>query len=192
MRPSLIPMSKLLVLLLCAALAGCSQHHSARHHRHRIKTLPVCHTHDGRYVYRDDGGMFWYYMYLTSSPDKAYSTPSASYDYYTTPVPVTLPAGGVWVSTNELSISEPQERQLELELNDPRAEVLQEPVEVTDSGNLIDTEIHEEQLELELSDPEAAETTSDTPSESSDSSSDSGSTGGDSSSSDGGSPGESA
>jgi uncharacterized membrane protein YgcG len=214
-----------LFVLLFAALTGCSDRHQARHARphHPTKQVAVHHLHDGRAVYRDDNGNFWFYMYLMNSnaSNVAYSSGGRSYNYYSSPSFSSLPRGGAWVSTKEIAsqtnsqtvanlkdqseakaaAEQLTEQQLEMELNDPHAEVVETPVETDASGGIItENELQTEtQMELNLNDnvndqstesvaeSSASESSSDSSSSSdsasssdSSSSSDSGSSGGDS------------
>ncbi len=91
--------SIILALLFAFSICGCDaprtrsvrrrapQHHSVQ------KQVNVTHLPDGRYVYRDDSGMFWFYMYmLNSSSSPSYYTSSGSMS--------SLPRGGAWVSAS--------------------------------------------------------------------------------------------
>lgn len=163
-------MKKLIIILaaLCAfSMTGCTPRRHVPH-----KKVAAHHLSDGRYVYRDDTGLFWYYMIYTNNLPTYYSSPSLASS--------TLPRGGAWVS-------EPaQEPDIEQQIASTPSVVESIPIDASGSPMTI-TEIEAEGRDGVDVD-EAGDNSSDS-SDSSDSSSDGGgdSGGGDSG---GGSGGE--
>lgn len=148
-----------LLFAILFALAGCDErprHHAARRPHHQTKDLTVHHLVDGRYVYRDDNGMFWFYMYMlnsgSSSSSSVYQSDNRSYNYVSSAASASVPRGGAWVSTTQLKETPQAQEQLELELADPKTQTAVEPVEVDSAGGLIEpTELATEtQMELDL------------------------------------------
>lgn len=96
-------MKRLILLLsLLAALftVGCDPHPRRRSVKrppqHPTKQIEVHHLKDGRYVYRDDLGNLWFYMWIIQN------SPAPS--YYSTTANVGLPRGGGWtMATNVLA-----------------------------------------------------------------------------------------
>ncbi len=162
--------------------------HPRRHSHHKVKhatkQAQVKHLSDGRVIYRDDNGMFWFYMYVmhsNSASSPAYVSDNRSFNYYSTPTPVTsLPVGGAWVPATLLPTQ--TETQLEMALNDPRVEVAEVAIETDAGGGLIET--NEVQTEFAY-DAETNSLSSETAESNSESGSDMGSS--DSGSSDSGS-----
>lgn len=190
-------MRLLTLVLFCLALlsAGCSRTH--HHHKYHIQTLNVMHLKDGRYAYYDNDGMFWFYMYMlnTNNSSSVYVNGSHSYNYYSDTAPTQPLSGGTWVSTEQLKTSPIQEEQLEMALNDPKTEMIPEPVQFDEGGNPANAQdITEEQMELNFSETPAENaetTTSENQSTSDNNSSNDSSSGNDSGNSGGNSGGDS-
>lgn len=117
---------KPLLLILCALFLAACDPHPRRHATHQTKTVSVHHLPDGRYVYQDDSGAFWMYMYLSQSTHSpAYYTSSSS--------SMTLPRGGAWVSANSTGIAA-EDLQSAQQSYASATQVADEAVEVTTAG----------------------------------------------------------
>lgn len=82
----------LLSLVLVLTLTGCDPQprRASRRKAHPTKQVQVTHLPDGRYVYRDDSGNLWLYMYIMNSTHQP--------TYYRSDSGTSLPRGGAWVS----------------------------------------------------------------------------------------------
>lgn len=182
--PSNTKLSKLLLIIsLLLPICACSER---RHYAK--KQVNVHHLDDGRYVYRDDNGMFWFYMcVLSSNNGSVYSSAGNNYGFYSTPSNInSLAKKGAWVSQKEIPEEDlPKEEQLEFDFDKSTNVVIPEEIEVGSNNQPITAEeAHEEQMEFDFGEnssnntPESGESTAESSSGESSGGGDSGGGGG--------------
>lgn len=169
--------SKLLLLTCVTLLFGCGENKKVSHHHFKKEKHKVLKTMDGRYVYQDNGGFWFYYMLWSSQSNSNY--------YYTNSLNNSIPLNGGWIPSGNLSIpkieegEEPIEEEIEIQPNGEPAtpEMVQTEFDFNSQSNVEEESNNNESMESET--PESSSSSeSSTSSDSSSSSSDSG--GGDS------------